>query len=165
MSNAKIPGAQLTTTQWLSLPGDVRQVLIKTFGIPRSEGSQVMDGKVIVSDGHNHRDLAVITIGRLRAFIAEPDVHNEKPDSEFDFVQLFNRALDKIELTLAPVQPANEAVHVLSPESINVNGVEYKPVKDKGLGMVKDPKNLEMPKRKGGRPKGSKNKSGKAMAK
>ena len=161
-----IPNAQLTTTQWLSLPIDVRQVLIKTFGIPRSEGSQVMDGKVIVSDGHNHRDLAVITVGRLRAFIGTPDVHNAKPDSEFDFVTLFNTALDKIELTLAPVQPANEPIHVLSPVAINVNGIEYAPVKEKpGLGIVKDPKNLEMPKRKGGRPKGSKNKSGRVMAK
>jgi hypothetical protein len=158
-----IPNAQLTTTQWLSLPIDVRQVLIKTFGIPRSEGSQVMDGKVIVSDGHNHRDLAVITIGRLRAFLKEGTA---KPDSEFDFVTLFNTALDKIEATLAPVQPANEPIHVLSPVAINVNGVEYAPVKEKpGLGIVKDPKNLELPKRKGGRPKGSKNKSGRVMAK
>ena len=160
-----IPNAQLTTTQWLSLPIDVRQVLIKTFGIPRSEGSQVMDGKVIVSDGHNHKDLAVITVGRLRAFIGTPDVHNAKPDDEFDFVTLFNTALDKIEATLAPVPPADEAIHVFSPASINVNGVEFKPVKDKGLGMFKDAKNLELPKRRGGRPKGSKNKSGKAMAK
>lgn len=79
---------QLTTTQWLSLPADVKEQLKATFGLRRSGGSVVHDNRVI-SDGYEHRDLAVITREVLCAFLGIQD-------STDDFFSLFDQVLDKL---------------------------------------------------------------------
>lgn len=77
---------QLTIPQWLDLPIDVRSKLKAIFNIPKSVGSQIVD-KVVVSDGHTHADLAVITIEAMQAFLGSKDD---------DFWTLMESALERV---------------------------------------------------------------------
>lgn len=95
-----IPNQQLVIPQWLALSQFQRQQLIANFGIPRSEGSNVVDNTV-VSDGHTHEDLAHITIEKMQEFTGS------KSD---DFFTLFDETLDtlkkpEVPQPTAPVQP------------------------------------------------------------
>lgn len=93
------PQTQVIIPVWLSLPMNVRLHLKKVFGIPRSEGTNVVDGHV-VSDGHTHPDLARITIPAMQEYLAS---------DETDFHTLFALTVDKVEAELAPA-PANTEV-------------------------------------------------------
>ncbi len=58
---------QLTIPQWLDLPFEIRQKLKEIFKIPRSTGSHVV-GSQIISDGHTHNDLSVVSIEAMQVF-------------------------------------------------------------------------------------------------
>ncbi len=77
---------QITIPQWLQFPSEVRLKLIKIFEIPKSEGTYVVD-KTVVSDGHNHDDLAHITVEKLQFFTES---------KEENFFTLMELALSKI---------------------------------------------------------------------
>lgn len=80
---------QLTTSQWLALPAEIKAKLKQTFNIPRSGGSRIEDNRVM-SDGHEHRDLAVITTAAMQTYLAL-DLNPEQ-----EFYGLFDAVLDKI---------------------------------------------------------------------
>lgn len=114
---------QLTTTQWLALSPEVKAKLKEIFGIPRSEGTHMMDGRVL-SDGHTHRDLERISVGAMQNYTG-----NKKQE---DFYKLFEQVLAQVEAELAP--PAapvvvGEAVVIAKPAEelfIEHNGKTYK---------------------------------------
>lgn len=112
---------QLTTTQWLELPIEVRLRLKEIFGIPRSEGTLVQDNKV-VSDGYNHRDLSVVTIGAMQGYLKV---------TEGDFYQLFDAVItqirDEIAMHTEKIVPESPVKTVQSEELfIEHNGKTYK---------------------------------------
>lgn len=100
---------QLTTTQWLALPADIKTKLIHAFGISRSEGTVIQDNKV-VSDGHNHRDLAVITLDKMQEFL-----NCATPDDEF--YALFDQVVDKLTVENA-YEPKVEDTVIPTPELV-----------------------------------------------
>ena len=112
------PQTQLVIPQWLALPMPVRLHLKKIFGIPRSEGTNLVDGRV-VSDGHNHYDLAHITVPAMQLYL---------DSDEADFHKLFAMTLEKAEGELAPA-PTNAEVgkHIDAPKPImlSVGGKTY----------------------------------------
>ena len=77
---------QLTIPQWLELSWEIRHELIHIFNIPRSSGTETMNGKVI-SDGHTHADLKHITVEKMQAYLETVDK---------DFFGLFNDVLVKL---------------------------------------------------------------------
>lgn len=110
---------QLTQPQWLALPADVKAQLKVAFGVPRSEGARVDDNKVI-SDGHNHNDLAVITLERMQDFLGFSQESDE-------FYETFDRVLDKLNAQNVYAQPA--AVESINPEMVfTFNGKMYRAV-------------------------------------
>ncbi len=114
---------QLTTTQWLALSPAVKSKLKELFAIPRSEGTQMIDNRVL-SDGHNHRDLARITVEAMQNYTG-----NKK---QKDFFKLFEATLAKVEEEINPVVDAPAApapVVVAKPAEelyLEHNGKTYK---------------------------------------
>lgn len=122
--------AQLTQPQWLSLPVDVKAKLKEIFNIPRSEGSRVDDNR-LVSDGHTHRDLAVITIEAMEGYLELERLPDFKPD----FFELFDSVLDKIHETRGVTTPTLERVTAPIPDTIYItfNGKLYRAVEMIGV--------------------------------
>lgn len=67
---------------------EVRSQLKQVFGIPRSEGTRIEDNRVM-SDGHTHRDLSVVTVERMQEYLKNP--------KQSDFFKLFEQVLSKVE--------------------------------------------------------------------
>lgn len=107
------PQTQLVIPQWLALSMPVRLHLKKVFGIPRSEGTNVVDGRV-VSDGHTHPDLAHITVPAMQAY-----VKSDEPD----FYVLFSMVLTKAEGEL--YVPDITRVNVPAPITLKVGGKTF----------------------------------------
>lgn len=174
---------QLTTTQWLALPADVKAKLREVFSLKRSEGTNVVDGKV-VSDGHTHPDLAVITPEAMETYLGLERL----PDTTPDFYWLFDQVLDKVNLELHPetlerFDDTPAVPQVITPEAASIDNPSVQVIltgapriENNGDGthtifgakLVPSPKErLGMPrvvagadaktKNKGGRPRGSKN--------
>lgn len=77
---------QLTIPQWLSLPMPIRLRLKSIFSIPRSSGSEVVN-TVVMSDGHTHADLAVVTVEKMQQYLFS---------DETDFYKLISQVVDKV---------------------------------------------------------------------
>ena len=77
---------QLTIPQWLELPWEVRHHLVHLFSIPRSSGTETLDGR-IMTDGYTHADLKHITVAKMQAYL---DSHEE------GFFALFNQVIKKV---------------------------------------------------------------------
>ena len=83
---------QLTIPQWLSLQMPIRLRLKSIFNIPRSSGSEVVNTTVL-SDGHTHGDLAVITVEKMQQYLSS---------DEQDFYKLLVQVVDSfVDLLLA----------------------------------------------------------------
>lgn len=96
---------QLTTTQWLALPIEVRNKLKEVFGIPRSEGAFVQDNKVL-SDGHNHRDLSVITMEKMQAYLGVGAMPTDT------FYGLFDQVIEKVDAeNYIEIEHAHQAIN------------------------------------------------------
>lgn len=78
---------QITIPQWLALDSQIREKLIELFNIPRSEGTTVVDNRV-VSDGHTHADLAVVTLESINKHLGKK--------KEQEFFTALNRLIEKI---------------------------------------------------------------------
>jgi hypothetical protein len=81
---------QLNTAQWLELPSETRQKLINIFNIPKSEPTFISGGTSsrVISDGHNHKDLAVITVDKMQKYLGNYELT--------DFFALFGQVLNRI---------------------------------------------------------------------
>jgi ribosomal protein S13 len=77
---------QLTTTQWLELPHEIRMRLKAVFGIMQSRPTEVVNNTV-VSDGHSHGDLAKINVESMQKFL--------KSD-ETEFFKLLDETMNRI---------------------------------------------------------------------
>lgn len=99
-----IPNAQLVIPQWLALPMEVRLKLKKIFNIPKSEGVNVVDGRV-VSDGHTHPDLARISVPGMQSYLGST--------SSDDFFALFEEVLHKVSVEIAS-EIVSEPIPVIS---------------------------------------------------
>ena len=138
---------------WLSLSSETRQKLKILLSIPRTGGTEVVDGRV-VSDGYTDRDLQVITLERLQELAGS---------TESDFYKLFNQLVQNVENPPLEVvnTPQEEVITEalsehpdysgnINPENIPMtNGVTYATTKEGELPRIN----------KGGRPKGSVNKN------
>lgn len=139
-----IPNMQLVQPQWLALPIEVRQKLKYIFNIPRSEGTNVVDGRV-VSDGHTHRDLAYITIPAMQEYVTS---------TSDDFLSLFEEVVTKIQTEIRQEQlPVQNVV----PEPITLK-VGEKTFLATEVPTIETPSGFMVPpiveaKKKGGRPK------------
>ena len=79
--------------EWLALPKDVRQSLIYTFSINKSEGVRVVAGE-IVSDGCSGEDLiSGLTIGKMIEFLGS-DWEKAENDALFD--HLLENVINKL---------------------------------------------------------------------
>ncbi len=83
-----IPNQQLTIPQWLELPQAVKHKLITVFKIPKSQGCSIVNNSV-VSDGHTHKDLAVVSILAMQTFLGKED--------EKDFWTLLTATVECVE--------------------------------------------------------------------
>jgi len=77
---------------WVSLPTEVRNRIRAVFSIPKSEATEVNDGR-IVSDGTSYNDLATLTTEKMQAYLE---------DSGNDFHKLFDKVVAKINDELYP---------------------------------------------------------------
>lgn len=87
---------QVTIPQWISLPYSIRLRLQHMFRIPRSSGTEVMDGTVI-TDGHTHEDLKHISVDAMQAYIGS---------ESRDFYSLFEATVGKVEAELEAEEEA-----------------------------------------------------------
>lgn len=60
----------ITVSQWLGLDSLTRQKLAIEFGIGKSTGMEIVDGK-IVCDGTTQNDLKAMSVGAMIAYLAE----------------------------------------------------------------------------------------------
>lgn len=100
---------QLNTHEWLKLPMDTRGRLREIFSIPKSKGAIVESDKVI-SDGTTYEDLSVVTIDKMRKYMSENYVVEDRELEEMDFVSLFNALVKQIELDKELESPEVEVV-------------------------------------------------------
>lgn len=88
--------AQVTTSQWLGLNKNTKDKLREVFFIPKSGVVEVVVNEfgksTIMSDGTTHKDLATITIEKMRDFIGQ-----ELTTLEETFNSLFEKVVTKIE--------------------------------------------------------------------
>lgn len=115
---------QLTTTQWLALPAPVKARLKEVFHIKRSEGTHMIDSRVL-SDGHTHNDLLAISVAAMQEYTGEKKIT--------EFYALFEKVLAQVEAELAPTTKAavteNTVVVLAKPTeelTIEHNGKTYK---------------------------------------
>ena len=86
---------------WLGLPQTTRQALRAYLNIPKSGGTEVVDGRV-VSDGTTDLDLATVTLGKLQEIFSDPE--------ETDFYKLFNKLVKNVEIPPIEIPPMVETV-------------------------------------------------------
>lgn len=90
---------QITTSQWLLLPFEVRQYLVTEFKIPRSSYTLVQDNKVM-ADGYTHDDLATITIEKMQHFTGSKETNFYTLfDQVFAVIEEKRQAKTQLELT------------------------------------------------------------------
>lgn len=58
----------LSVHTWLQFGNEERLLMRELFGIPRSSGSIMLDGK-LTSDGHTQGDLRVVTVEKMQRFL------------------------------------------------------------------------------------------------
>lgn len=81
----------ITPQQWLLLPQEVKNHLIKTFDIKRTGISEVRDNTVI-SDGYTQTDLKAITHAAMKEYIG----------SDETFLRSWELTLAKVKFELNP---------------------------------------------------------------
>ena len=67
---------ELKSAHWLEIPKDVRQRMAKLFNIPRTGTGQSQNfgnRSIIISDGYTDRDLSVLTVAKMQAFLDSAD--------------------------------------------------------------------------------------------
>ena len=79
--------ANIGVSQWVSLPFETRQRLVELFGLNRSGGSLVEDGR-LKTDGYTEKDLSEISMERMQKLL--------NSDSE-NFYDLFDKVLTFVE--------------------------------------------------------------------
>lgn len=82
---------QLTTTDWVALPIEIRQQLVSIFNISKSGGREVTNGprgSQVISDGYTHKDLALITVLAMQNYLGSVDT---------DFYSLFQQVIERLE--------------------------------------------------------------------
>lgn len=63
---------QIYPQVWISLPKEVRNHLVKVFGLTRSGVTEVVD-QTVVSDGHSVEDLMGITLEKMVVYIGSEE--------------------------------------------------------------------------------------------
>jgi hypothetical protein len=89
--------ASLNQAEWVKLSPSTRIKLAEIFEIPKTTGSQVevVAGQtIVVSDGHTHNDLKVLTVQKMKDYLAKIEYVGPLYD---DFFQLFDIVVSKIE--------------------------------------------------------------------
>lgn len=82
----------ISQNEWLKLPVELRQKLVLSFAINKSEGTRVVN-QIMVSDGCSQSDLINgITIGKMISFIGD-EWEKVTNDELFDY--LFRKVVDK----------------------------------------------------------------------
>lgn len=125
----------LSQSVWLSLPQETRAKLVVLFGMPPKGNVNVVwgpEGAKVMTDGYGYEHLKLITLEKLQEIVG---------DNDDNFYRLFRYVVENID------DISSGAVIVKDVE--NVVKAEEK--------LIEDTKNL--PKKKGGRPKGSKNRT------
>lgn len=155
---------QLTIPQWLSLTAEQRASLKVLFQIPRSSGTLVEDNRV-VTDGYTHPDLAHITVEKMQDFTGKT--------KEEDFYKLFSLTLEKVDADRpVAVEVNTPAPHIVAVPSQELF-IEHDGKKYKLTEVTPEPQQPLVPTphqtpantgkaptvNKGGRPKGTKNKT------
>ena len=92
---------QIDTFHWLQLSSSVRQRMREIFGIPRSEGSFIQDN-IVKSDGHTYKDLSVITVGAMQAFLLDTN--------DNDFHSLFDRVIEVVSAEVSATVRSSESL-------------------------------------------------------
>ncbi len=143
---------QLNVPDWVLLPLEIRQKLIKQFDIPKSGGSEMQTlstGSRIVSDGHTHQDLKAISLEKLQEFLSSTDT---------DFYALLNQAIVKLTTNTGPTSEqileqkrADKLTHFSYVLSTLKQEAESMGLKDELNGLVKLA--FEIKDKKPGRPK------------
>lgn len=136
------PISLLSVQVWLSLPQEQRNKLIQLFGLKKSGTTQVdidAGGAKVISDGHTPGDLLPINTEAMQKMLSD--------DSE-DFYKLFGRVVENVDALIDGTYA--ELIKAFPP--IKVKG--FKINKDE---IIEPGKVVEMPPKKRGRPKGSRN--------
>jgi hypothetical protein len=82
----------LSVAQWLQIPMPIRLRMIGEFGLRRTNGAEVVDGRV-VNDGYSESEInEKITMSKMQAFVES---------KETDFITLVNAVIAKITEELA----------------------------------------------------------------
>jgi hypothetical protein len=89
---------RITTSQWMQLPKEIKDLLIKQFNLKRSGFTDVRDMQV-VSDGFTNDDLSALTIERLK------DYTGLKVGS---YYEILSAAIVKLQQPLVEVNKTNE---------------------------------------------------------
>ncbi len=97
----------LTSYEWLKIPHEIRQELVRIFAIPQTGVRRVEYSArpTVISDGHTYDDLQIVTKEKMQAFLNTTEV---------DFHVLFNMVLDRINFDKA----TQEAEELISSEDI-----------------------------------------------
>lgn len=149
----EVPASQIFPAHWLHLSHDIRERLAKVFGVERTVPTEIVNN-VIISDGRSVKDLANITIEKMREYVGDPEAT--------DFYRTWDVCISKAKGELNP--PKELKVPEKQPVDNSVISVE-KPKKT-GLEPV-DPKNESLAKQlmsgAGVKLKGKKNANGTAQ--
>jgi xylose isomerase len=78
--------AQLGVSQWVQLPFEVRQKLVKMFDLIRTGGSEVIDGR-LKTDGYTEKDLRGVSLEKMKSITG----------AEGGYYELFDKVLTMIE--------------------------------------------------------------------
>lgn len=87
---------QLTITQWVALPLEVRNKIVEIFKLPRSGHTEVINNQYVVSDGYTHEDLANLTEEKMQEYLGSGYT---KDTQYFDYV---DKVIQKIHMELNP---------------------------------------------------------------
>jgi len=132
---------QLYSSYWVSLPTTVRAKMREYFGISRSTGTAV-DGGRVVCDGSNEQDLSVVSVEKMQILLGS---------TETSFETLIEQTIKYFTDELEREQ--NERNEKDEDERVSIQKVEAEVLADAVEKLVET-----VTKRRGGRPKGSKNK-------
>lgn len=136
----------LSQSVWLELPQDTRSKLAKLFNFPEKGGVQVQNGPQgarVISDGYGYDSLKLVTLDKMNELLGT-DTDN--------FYSAFKDMVNNLdELCLPPAVTIDDLSVDNTTSTVTVGRVLHgdKDVTDEYFGK---------PKKKGGRPVGSKNK-------
>lgn len=99
----------LSQAVWLQLSQPTRKEIARLLSIPRSGGTEVVDGR-IVSDGYTMNDLMLIDLEKLQTYLKS---------AERDFYVLFDQLVKKIENVEEPIVdlPREEKLEFVGPST------------------------------------------------